>query len=171
VSDALKRFEAALRTQGLFAAMRWLNAQVPYRYSAVFRFDGDILRNVCLIDKENPNTFTCDDQPITNSYCMYVRRSGESFSVEETLKDSRVEDHPKRRTVQCYYGIPLFGGNGQMLGTVCHFDISPIRVTEEVASALDDLGPLIADAAFSAKNEQFNNLLSKRAAAAGERTK
>lgn len=79
---------------------------------------------------------------------MYIRHSGQSFSIEETLVDKRVEGHPKRQIVQCYYGIPLYGAKGQLLGTVCHFDNLPVHVTEEIASALDDLGPLIADAVF-----------------------
>jgi GAF domain-containing protein len=153
MTDTKKDFEATLRADGLFAAMRWLNVRVPYRYSAVFSFDGDTLHNICLVDKENPNTSNCPDQPITGSYCMYIRRSGESFSVQEALVDNRVEEHPKRQSVQCYYGIPLYGGKGQVLGTVCHFDSLPVNFTEEVATVLDDLGPLIADAAFKAKNE------------------
>jgi hypothetical protein len=48
---------------------------------------------------------------------MYVRRSREIFSVEETLLYSRVAAHPKRITVQCYYGIPLFGSEGELLAT------------------------------------------------------
>ena len=35
-----------------------------------------------------------------------------------------------------------------MLGTVCHFDSMPVRVTEDVATVLDDLAPLITEAAF-----------------------
>jgi hypothetical protein len=45
-------------------------------------------------------------------------------------------------------GIPLFNSKGKMLGTVCHFDKIPVRVTEEVVNGLDDLAPLIAEAAF-----------------------
>src|ERR1700691_1435649 len=70
--------------------------------------------------------------PITESYCMYIHRSAERFSVEEASRDMRVAAHPKRRNVQCYYGIPLFGSTGEMLGTVCHFDSMPVRVTEDV---------------------------------------
>jgi hypothetical protein len=33
--------------------MRWLNDRVPYRFTAIFAFDVDVLRNICLIDKEN----------------------------------------------------------------------------------------------------------------------
>jgi hypothetical protein len=54
VSETVKRFGIILRADGLIAAMRWLNDRVPYRYSAVFSFDGDILHNVCLVDKNDP---------------------------------------------------------------------------------------------------------------------
>lgn len=131
--------------------MRWLNDRVPYRYTAIFAFDGEMLRNICLIDKDDANITQCSDQPITESYCMYIHRSRERFNVEQALLDARVEGHPKRRIVQCYYGIPLFSMEGKMLGTVCHFDRRPVRVTEEIAEALDDLAPLIVEAAFGAK--------------------
>ena len=130
------------------AAMRWLNARVPYRFSAIFAFDGDMLRSVCLVDKENSKLTQCPDQPITDSYCVYIHRSGESFSVEEAMQDTRVESHPKRQSYQCYYGIPLLGRDGNLLGTVCHFGHTPLRVTEDVVSALDDLAPFVAEAAF-----------------------
>ena len=42
----------------------------------------------------------------------------------------------------------LFRSTGEMLGTVCHFDNMPVRVTEDVATVLDDLAPSIAEAAF-----------------------
>jgi GAF domain-containing protein len=149
MSEIAKRFETILRIEGIFTAMRWLNVRVPYRYSAVFSFDRDILHNICLVDKNDRNISKCPDQSITDSYCIYVRRMEERFNLEESLTDKRVEGHAKRQSVQCYYGIPLYGEKGQMLGTVCHFDGSPVRVTEEIASVLDDLGPLIANAVFN----------------------
>src|ERR1700694_1454517 len=60
-------FKTILKTEGLRAAMRWLNDRVPYRFTAIFAFDGDILRNICLIDKENQSITNCSDQPITES--------------------------------------------------------------------------------------------------------
>ncbi|MGB7332432.1 MAG: GAF domain-containing protein [Terriglobales bacterium] len=143
------KFETTLKADGLRAAMRWLNDRVPYRFTAIFVFNGDLLHNICLIDKENPSTTNCSDQPITESYCMYIHRSGERFSVEEASLDQHLVGHPKRQSVQCYYGIPLFDSKGKILGTVCHFDSMPVRVTEEVALTLDDLAPLITEAVFS----------------------
>jgi GAF domain-containing protein len=148
MSGIAEKFKTTLKADGLGAAMRWLNDQAPYRYTAIFAFDGEMLRNICLVDKDNSKITTCSDQPITESYCMYIHRSGAQFNVEQALLDARVEGHPKRQSFQCYYGIPLFGPQGRMLGTVCHFDSMPTHVTEETAEALDDLAPLIAEAAF-----------------------
>jgi hypothetical protein len=151
MTSTAQKFKTTLEAHGLEAALRGLNHEVPYRYTAIFAFDGEMLRNICLIDKNNSSIANCSDQPITESYCMYIHRSRERFNVEQSVLDSRVEGHPKRRSFQCYYGIPLFGPQGKMLGTACHFDIMPVRVTEEVAEALDSLAPLIAEAAFGAK--------------------
>jgi GAF domain-containing protein len=131
--------------------MRWMNDRVPYRFTAIFAFDGDTLRNICLVDKQNADVTHCPNQPITDSYCIYIHRSGEQFSVEEAMLDRRVDGHPKQRGYQCYYGIPLLGPDGNLLGTVCHFDSAPVRVTDDVVSALDDLAPQIAAAAFPGK--------------------
>jgi GAF domain-containing protein len=143
-----QEFKARLRSDGLWTAMKWLNQSAPYRFTAVFAFEGDSLRNVCLVDKKNPDITSCSDQPIADSYCVYIHLSGERFDVEHAILDKRVEGHPKQRTFQCYYGIPLFGRDGRVIGTVCHFDTEPVRVTEDCASALDDVGSLIAQAAF-----------------------
>ena len=148
MTNLAAQFETTVKTDGLWAAMRRINDRGPYRFTAIFAFDGDMLRNICLVDKENADITRCSNQPITDSYCIFIQRSGERFGVEEALRDSRVDGHPKQRSYQCYYGIPLVGLDGRLRGTVCHFDIAPIRVTDEVVSALDDLAPLIAAAAF-----------------------
>jgi hypothetical protein len=90
MSSVTGRFKTTLEVDGLRAAMRWLNDRVPYRFTAVFAFDGDMLRNICLTDKQDRTIARCPDQPITSSYCMYVHHSREIFSVEETLQDGRV---------------------------------------------------------------------------------
>src|SRR5271170_3082136 len=44
-------------------------------FTAVFAFDGDVLRNVCLVDKEDASVRNCGDQPITESYCIFIHRA------------------------------------------------------------------------------------------------
>lgn len=149
VPTLVEIFKTTMKADGLCAAMRCLNDRVPYRFTAIFAFEGDMLRNICLVDKENSDITHCGDQPVTDSYCIYIHRSGERFSVDDAMRDGRVEGHPKRSSYQCYYGIPLFGANGKLRGTVCHFDSAPVRVTGDVVTALDDLAPCIAAAAFN----------------------
>ena len=144
MSQEAKAFNATLLADGLFAAMRWLNSRVPYRYSAVFRFKGETLHSICLIDKEDITVSACTDQPITNSYCTYIRQTSQSFHVEDSLADGRVNGHPKQHVFQSYYGVPLCTEEGHILGTLCHFDDAPIRVTGDVASTLDELAPIVA---------------------------
>jgi hypothetical protein len=143
-----ERFRATIAAEGLWAAMRSLNAISPYRFTAVFSFDGDLLRNLCLVDKEDANVKSCADQSITESYCIFVQRSRAPFSVERAMQDERVDGHPKQPSYQCYYGIPLVGRDGKLLGTVCHFDQETVPVSGDVVMALDDLAGVIAEAAF-----------------------
>lgn len=142
-------FKAALNEQGLWSAMRWLNSTVPYRYSAIFGFDGDTLKNVCLVDKATPDVTQCDTQPITDSYCVYIHRVPETFVLQEAANDARVDGHPKQKSFQSYYGVPLFDEAGELRGTVCHFDLESRAPSREMAEALDDLAPHIAAAAFA----------------------
>jgi GAF domain-containing protein len=140
------RFRDVARRDGLLAAMRLLNAAVPYRFSAVFRFEGDILCNVCLVDKLDPAVRRTPDQPICDSYCIYIQRSGKLFSVGDSLVDSRVTEHPKRTLFRSYYGVPILSPDGRLLGTACHFDEAPVQVNETVVSTLDDVVGIIAEA-------------------------
>ena len=148
----LDRFNAALSRAELCDALRVLNASAPYRFSAIFRFDGDMLRSVCLVDKEDASVKSCEDLPIADSYCVYIHRTAKSFAVEHAESDRRVDNHPKQHNFQCYYGVPLLDGGGRLLGTVCHFDIRPIPLSGDVVALLDDVAPAIA-AALSSEAE------------------
>ena len=141
-------FRSLVESKGLSAAMRQLNDDSPYRFSAVFAFDGDLLHNVCFIDKLNPAAGLCADQSIRDSYCVYVQRARERFAVEDARDDLRVTGHSKRDLFYCYYGVPLLGSDGELLGTACHFDERSIAVPAQVADALDSAAPFISEAAF-----------------------
>ena len=145
IASLRERFRALVRAGGLPAGLRALNTAVPYRYSAVFRFDGDMLRNVCLVDKLDPSVMRCADQPISESYCIYIQRSRRRFSVENAGSDHRVASHPKRTDFQSYYGVPIIGTDGRLIGTVCHFDVNPVLVTDEVVRGLDEVAETIAE--------------------------
>jgi hypothetical protein len=145
-------FRTLINEHGLREALRRLNVESPYRYSAVFAFEGDLLRCVCFIDKHQADA-VCEDQPVTQSYCVYVRQSRKTFSVENAACDGRVAGHPKSKLLYCYYGVPLISVNGDLLGTLCHFDERPIPVTPQVADALDNVAPIITQVVFPAAHK------------------
>jgi GAF domain-containing protein len=142
----LFRFREALDEGGLPRAIRFLNQTVAYRFSAVYVFSGGTLRNICLVDKFESEVSKSDDIPVEESYCVFIRRTAKPFSVFDSLSDPRVDGHSKQQIIHSYYGLPLIGEAGQLLGTVCHFDYDTRPLAEETVDFLDAVAPLIVDA-------------------------
>lgn len=76
-----------------------------------------MLRNVCLVDREQTEVRNRPEMPMTESYCVYVRESGAEFGVEHAHIDCRVIGHPKTGRYQSYYGVPLIGDDARLAGT------------------------------------------------------
>lgn len=141
--DAVANFREILRADGVRAALRYLNRLSVHRFTAVFRFEGGTLRNLHMIDRNDPEVERCPDQPVLDSYCIYVRRTAETFITDDAAGDERVSGHPKQKTVQSYCGIPLFDDDGTLFGTICHFDFEPLPFGEEEVLLLEDVAPLL----------------------------
>ena len=137
-------FRRLLKADGLWPAMRFLNGLSPYRYSAVFRFEGSVLRNVCFVSREEPELTSCPELPVADSYCVYVQESGSEFGVEHACLDRRVVGHPKAAVFQSYYGVPLIAADGRLVGTACHFDELPVVLQPGVSALLNDVSDHIA---------------------------
>ena len=84
---SLEAFSETLQARGTEAAIAYLNDGVPHRYTAVYRLDGQILRNVILHDKagEMRPEFLMS-VAMADSFCQFVLRddvwgvgSGEVF--------------------------------------------------------------------------------------------
>ncbi|MEP1079175.1 GAF domain-containing protein [Leptolyngbya sp. PL-A3] len=140
---AVTTFRELLKTTGVRAALQFLNSTSEHRFTAVFRFEGNTLRNLHLIDREDAKIERCPDLPVLESYCVYVRNTAKPFLINDSLQDDRVQGHPKRKLVQSYCGIPLIDEDGELFGTICHFDFKPIPFTEEQAFLLDEVAPLL----------------------------
>ena len=143
---AVTIFRELLKTAGVRAALQFLNSTSTHRFTAVFRFEGDTLRNLHLIDRDNPKMERCPDLPVLDSYCLYVRNTAKPFFIEDSLCDERVKGHPKRKVVQSYCGIPLIDEHGELFGTICHFDFKPIPFTKDEVLLLDEVVPYLIQA-------------------------
>jgi hypothetical protein len=116
-------FLETLNTRGVEAALAFLNAKVAHRYTAAYRVDGGMLRNVALHDKEGevrPEFLAV--VPFESSFCQFVLRDG-SFRTDNSGTDARLDGHPYQGVMVCYHGVPLVDDAGELLGTLCHFDV------------------------------------------------
>ncbi|HEX8835170.1 MAG TPA: GAF domain-containing protein [Abditibacteriaceae bacterium] len=144
--NAVVTFRETLQRDGVRAALRFLNSVSTHRFTALFQFEGGTLRNLHLVDRDDPAIERSPDLPVLESYCVYVRNTAKSFSTGDSTNDARVEGHPKQQIVQSYCGIPLFNEDGSMFGTLCHFDYAPIPFSNEEAGLLDAVAPLLIKA-------------------------
>lgn len=141
--EHLKRI---VKDQGIRPGLTYLNSLTVHRFSALYRFNGETLKNLFFFDRHNPSQESLPDIPVLASYCVFVRSSGTQFCVEDATKDERVASHPKRIEVQSYCGVPLLDRFGKMFGTMCHFDIAPNQaVTAEDIELMEQMGSLLED--------------------------
>jgi hypothetical protein len=107
-AEALSKLKTILSQDGTRAAVIFLNELTKHRFTALYRFDGDILHNLYFYDCENPEAHSSPDIPVMASYCVFVRDSGAHFETQDSLRDDRVHNHPKRQVVQSSTAACLF---------------------------------------------------------------
>ncbi len=111
-----------LRTGGMPHALNYLNGRVPHRFTALYRLEGDRLRNVFLQDKTGIRPLFLQNLPLDGSYCRLAMRDG-SFRTDDASHDRRLAGHPLQDVVLCYHSVPIQTDDGRILGTVSHFDV------------------------------------------------
>ncbi len=123
---ALKKVLARDGLPGLVAA---LNADVPYRFTGIFVQDGTQLRNVALFDKMTKSPPLWEPFPLIDSFCSLTLESAAPLVIGHAETDERadVRGHRAAAKVQSYCGIPVFDAEGEVTGTLCHFDFAAIK--------------------------------------------
>lgn len=135
-TDILEELDAALEGGGVHEALRLLNARVPYRFTGVYRLDGPTLRSVHLYDRENRTLRLGADTPVRETYCRITSSSAAPFATADAGADDRLTEHPARRSTLSYCGVPLLDDDGQVIGTLCHFDLVPQPIPETESELL-----------------------------------
>ncbi|MET0327177.1 MAG: GAF domain-containing protein [Luteimonas sp.] len=115
----------------LLGALEKLNLLSGCRFTAFFRFGESDLRNLVIIDRQDPYASTMDAMPIDQTYCLFVQQSRDAFLVADSAGDLRLEGHPKRPVVRTYVGFPV-STRDAVFGTVCHFDYDVVQVPQAV---------------------------------------
>ncbi len=134
-----------LEARGLHAALGFLNARTPHRFTGVYRFDGDTLRNVCLFDRIAPETLQGDDLSMNDAYCAIVGRTGKSLEFADARTDGRFAYKPAVPIIS-YCGVLLRDAAGKPFGTLCHYDFQPCQHRSSDVPLLEAIGPLFVGA-------------------------
>lgn len=152
MSEPFDNLADTLRRNGVQAMLEELNARVTHRYTAVYQVDDQMLRNLYLVDKQKQAT---PDMlaivPMDDSFCQFALRDG-SFATEDSAVDPRLEGHPAQGVVVSYTAVPIVDGQGEVVGTLCQFDMtrqdlppSEFALLERVAKLLPAyVGPAVA---------------------------
>lgn len=128
--QSLSNVRETLRASGLYSALQLLNARVPHRFTAVYQLNGDLMRNIAIVDKAGAvvpeNLLTV---PLGSSFCQFVLRDG--FFRLQGDADERLNGHPYQGVVESYVGVPLTSAGGALIGTFCHFDFPALPISDE----------------------------------------
>ena len=128
--NSMAEFEETLRSQGVYASLRFLNQRVGHRFTAIFRMDKDKLEIVQLIDKlDDPSTAPISPLPFANSFCELVMPGG-ALMTADSAADARFAGKFSQGVVVAYVGLPLVQ-NGHLYGSLCHLDYSEKKVDEK----------------------------------------
>ena len=114
-------FAALLHQQGVHAALGYLNHRTPHRYTGVWRFDGDMLRNEVLFDRKMPDVRQGADAPMAATYCSLVGRDEAPVQILDATVDPQALGI--ETPVISYCGALVRDGQGKAFGTLCHYDL------------------------------------------------
>jgi hypothetical protein len=138
--DAMAQFREAVANGGVAKALEFLNARTAYRYTAIFRFEGDVMRNIWLYDRLGEDGATFASVPLGDSFCQYVMAEN-GFSTPDSGSDERLASHAYRGILNSYVGLPLCREAGSIYGTFCHFDFNQQTLPDNEIPFLESVTP------------------------------
>jgi hypothetical protein len=138
----LAEVAAMLAARRLHDALRYLNSRTPHRFTGVYRYDGDLLRNEALFDRFKPELRRGDDVAMCDAYCALVGERREPLEFEDARVDGRFEVKAGSPVVS-YCGVLIRDEQDRPFGTLCHYDV--MRCQERVSDIplLEGAAPLV----------------------------
>jgi GAF domain-containing protein len=135
---------AEIERGGLEAGLKFLNARSAYRYTAIYRLEGAMMRNIYLYDRLGEAVSDFAKVPLEESFCQFVMAGG-VFCTGDSGQDARLRDHPYQGVLNAYFGLPLSRKPGTLYGTFCHFDFRPQVIEDSEIEFLQSVTPWLLD--------------------------
>lgn len=127
----------------LRGALRYLNAQTPHRFTGLYEFRDPTLVNQQIVDKADPESTSLPDVPVTATYCAFTRSTRGPLVISDARRDDRWRDHPAREEIVSYCGVPLLDEQGEVFGTICHYDYGTVEISPENVELLEAMSALL----------------------------
>jgi len=149
-NDPAIRILDALRLDGLHAALRMLNERTPHRFTGIYRYDAEMLRNVILFNVQDPETRRGGDIPMEASYCALLSASEfGALDFNDPHHDPIAKSRAPMTPVVSYCGVLLVDTEGKPFGSLCHYDLKPCQTRISDLDMLRALAPQLASAAMA----------------------
>ena len=140
----LAQLELTLKDDGLRSALNYLNSRVSYRFTTVYRLENQRLKVVETVDKLNESSFFSSQENLLNdSLCRFPVLQG-IFTSSHTAADPRLTKAVYPAEVGSYTGVRLMLDNGEVFGTLCHYDLEPRAISHTEYHFLELAGKTIA---------------------------
>jgi GAF domain-containing protein len=144
---AFRKFNETVAQRGIRAGLAYLLSLTDFRFIAIFRRNGDKATAAVFYDRENPDVLHVDEVPASATYCDIAVKTKSVFATGNSEQDPRLTSHAARERVQAYWGLPVMTPEGELVGTLCHYDVVPrdpsqidLELMVEVASTLEQQG-------------------------------
>ena len=126
-----------LQSGGVADVLKYVNTRTPHRFTGLYRFDGAVLRNVALFDREQQHSRRGADSPLCETYCSIVAETQASVVIIDANIDPRAVNNAGRESVLSYCGALVRSADGTPIGTLCSFDPVPQPVMDDEIALLE----------------------------------
>lgn len=110
-------------SQGAAAALAWLNAGRPHRYSIIQRFQQrEFVNSSHMTSKSNPCQRSDASSSFDWSLCRFMLRDG-MFSTKDSVSDVRLNGRSHQGIAIGYPGTSIANDTEEELGTMRHFEM------------------------------------------------
>jgi len=135
---------SVLATRGIVPALALLNDRTHYRFTAIYKLNGEVMRAAHAFDRDSEYRTWLKVVPLGRSFCRHAIEHGE-FVTSHASEDQRLTNRPYAGLVESYYGRLLRRRCGTPYGTFIHFDLEPRSIAAPEVAFLRDVIPLFID--------------------------
>ncbi len=119
LSPEIDAFHAVLGKDGLAAALGFLNARSPYRFTFIYKSEPPLARRILVHDRETLHAVSRELVPISQTYFEFMR-TAPTFATRDGLLDELGRLEPGSRPFRGFCGIQLLHADGRHYGWLAH---------------------------------------------------